>query len=84
LARPLCEQFDWVRLYHGDDSSRNHQIATLTGALSDQPATHFTSGSASAMLVQFTSNDAIGSEGFEASYTCRPRGHGDEGGGGGR
>ena len=62
------QDFDYVRLYDGDSNSAD-AVAELTGAMRDLQQTTFTSSSTD-MVVEFTSDESVGDEGFEASYLC--------------
>ena len=62
------QDFDYVRLYDGDSNSAG-AVAELTGAMRDLQQTTFTSSSTD-MVVEFTSDESVGDEGFEASYLC--------------
>jgi hypothetical protein len=67
-------QYDWVTLY--DDQRTKHTkkdrpLATMSGALSDLPQTHFVS-KGPMMTVQFDSDGTVGKGGFIAKYKCGP------------
>ena len=72
IQRFSTEQgFDFVRLYDGATATGS-AVATLTGSLRDlSQVTYVSSGTD--MLVQFTSDQSIGAEGFVLNYNCARR-----------
>ena len=72
--------FDFVTLYDGGTATGT-QLAELTGPMVDLERTHF-AGTSASMLVEFTSDESIGGQGFVASYCCSRDGNCGGGGGG--
>lgn len=64
--------FDFVRLYDGP-TGRAPQLVQLSGTMQTLPQTSL-AATGSSMYVEFTSDDSVGGQGFDASWECRRTG----------
>ena len=62
------DDFDFVRLYNGDDESQP-PMAELTGTLGNMDETQYVS-SGSSLLIAFESDESEGGQGFQLQYHC--------------
>ena len=62
------QDFDFVTLYDGRDRTSTI-LAHMSGPMNTLPRLSYSSSSTS-MRVEFSSDESIGAEGFEASYVC--------------
>lgn len=69
--------YDFVTLYDGP-TARAPQLVHLSGTMQTLPQTS-AAATGSSMYVEFTSDDSVGGQGFDASWECRRTGGGGTG-----